>query len=60
MFKKNWFDKTAISDTRVSIRRTVERLRWQHVQQERDNSDAASSPSSSSAAATAAAGSDRK
>ena len=52
VFNKKWFDKSAISDTRVSIRNTVESLRWDHVQQERAISAAA--------AAAPAAGQDRK
>ena len=35
MFSTKWFDKSAISDARKTIRNTVESLRWDQVQQER-------------------------
>lgn len=66
MFNKKWFDKSAISDTRVNIRSTVESLRWDHVQQERATSAAAAVAAAAATAAAAApaaasaAGSDRK
>lgn len=50
MFSKKWFDKSVISDTRKTIRSTVESLRWDCVQQERAVS------STNAAAATAGAG----
>lgn len=35
MFSTRWFDKSVISDTRKTMRNTVEGLRWDRVQQER-------------------------
>ena len=55
MFNKKWFDKSAISDTRVSIRNTVESLRWNQLQRERANRAAAAATT-----AEAEAGGDRK
>lgn len=38
MFSKKWFNESAIRDTRRTIRSTVERLRWDHVQEQQADS----------------------
>lgn len=40
MFTSTWFDKSVIADTRKSITRTIETLRWDCMQQERVSSGA--------------------
>lgn len=50
MFSNRWFDKSVISDTRKTIRNTVESLRHDQLQQER------ASASSSSSTTTGASG----
>lgn len=52
IFSKKWFDNSAISETRTTIRNTVESLRWDCVEQER-------AAGSTNAAAPAAARSAR-
>jgi len=51
MFTTKWFDQSVISDTRQTIRNTIESLRWDSKQRER----ARSSSSTTAPAAIAAA-----
>lgn len=54
MFSNRWFDKSVISDTRKTIRNTVESLRFDHMQQE--GASAVPTAAKSSAAAGGASG----